>query len=296
MYVGDEVEPTLEVDGMNAMKTTLLLGAMTALFLLVGDALGGQRGMVMALAFAAVTNFVAYFFSDKIVLAMYGAQPVDAAQAPQLHRIMERLAMKAGIPIPKLYVIESPALNAFATGRSPAHAAVAATTGILQAMSSEELEGVLAHELSHVINRDTLISTVAATLAGAIAMLSRMAFWFGGGVYDDERRERGGGGLVALLTLILAPIAAFLVQMAVSRSREYAADESGARLVGYPSGLANALRKLGAASQRIPMRDVNPATAHLFIVNPLTGQSLLNLFSTHPPLEKRIERLMALNG
>jgi heat shock protein HtpX len=282
---------------MNMMKTTLLLGAMTALFLLVGDALGGQRGLVMAFAFAALSNFVAYFFSDKIVLSMYGAQPVDRAQAPQLYTIMERLALKAGIPMPKLYMIQSPALNAFATGRSPAHAAVAATTGILQAMSAEELEGVLAHELSHVINRDTLISTVAATLAGAIAMVARMALWFGGATgYDDDRRDRGGNPLVALLTLILAPVAAFLIQMAVSRSREYAADESGARLVGYPNGLANALRKLGVASQRIPLQDVNPATAHMFIVNPLTGRSLMNLFSTHPPLERRIERLMALNG
>lgn len=279
---------------MNMMKTTMLLAAMTALFLFVGDAVGGRQGMLVAFIFAGLMNFVAYFWSDKIVLKMYGAQQVDRNQAPQLYTIAERLAQKAGIPLPRLYVIPSPALNAFATGRSPSHAAVAATTGILAAMSTEELEGVLAHELSHVLNRDTLISTVAATLAGAISMVAHSVMWFGGG--RDDRDREGGHPLAGLLALILAPIAASLIQMAVSRSREYAADESGAKLVGYPNGLVNALRKLGAASQRIPMHDVNPATAHLFIVNPLSGQALFNLFSTHPPLEKRIERLMALNG
>ncbi len=276
------------------MKTTLLLGVLTGLFLFVGEAVGGQQGMLLALALAAVTNFVAFFWSDKVVLAMYGAQPVGREEAPQLHATVERLAAKAGIPMPRLYVIPSPALNAFATGRSPAHAAVAATSGILQAMSGEELEGVLAHELSHVLNRDTLVSTVAATLAGAIGFVARWAFWFGG--FGDRRDREGGNPLAALLALILAPIAAVLVQLAISRSREYGADASGARLVGYPNGLVSALRKLQAASQQIPMRDVNPATAHMFIVNPLSGQAFLNLFSTHPPLEKRIERLMALNG
>jgi heat shock protein HtpX len=278
---------------MNVMKTTMLLAGLTAIFLFVGEAVGGRQGMLMAFLFAGLMNFVAYFWSDKIVLKMYGAQQVERTQAPQLYATAERLAQKAGIPLPRLYVIPSPALNAFATGRSPSHAAVAATTGILAAMSTDELEGVLAHELSHVLNRDTLVSTVAATLAGAIGMLARWALWFGGG---DNRDREGGNPLAGLLALLLAPIAAFLIQMAVSRSREYAADEAGARLVGYPNGLVNALRKLGEASQRIPMHDVNPATAHLFIVNPLSGRALFNLFSTHPPLEKRIERLMALNG
>jgi len=277
---------------MNMLKTTMLLAVMTALFLLVGDALGGQRGMLMALIFAALTNFVAFFFSDKIVLAQYQAQPVDQTQAPELHAIVEKLAAKAGIPMPKLYVIPTPALNAFATGRSPNHAAVAATEGILRAMNREELEGVLAHELSHVLNRDVLISTVAATLAGAIGALSRMAFWFGGSRRDGDRE--GSNPLVALIALIVAPIAAMLIQMAVSRSREYAADASGARLVGYPQGLAHALQKLQVASQQIPM-DASPATAHLFIVNPLSGRGLGSLFSTHPPLEDRIERLMSMN-
>jgi len=277
---------------MNMMKTTMLLAVMTALFLLVGDALGGQQGMLVALVFAVLSNFVAFFFSDKIVLAQYQAQPVDQTQAPELYAIVEKLAAKAGIPMPKLYVIPSPALNAFATGRSPNHAAVAATEGILRAMNRDELEGVLAHELSHVLNRDVLISTVAATLAGAIGMLSRMAFWFGGSRRDGDRD--GGNPLVGLIALIVAPIAALLIQMAVSRSREYAADASGARLVGYPQGLAAALRKLQTAAQQIPM-DASPATAHLFIVNPLSGRPLANLFSTHPPLEARIERLMSMN-
>jgi heat shock protein HtpX len=279
---------------MGMMKTTLLLAAMTGLFLFVGELIGGQSGMLMALALAAVMNLVAYFWSDKIVLSSYGARPVTREEAPELHGIVERLAVKAGIPMPRLYVIPDPALNAFATGRSPSHAAVAATEGILRAMNREELEGVLAHELSHVLNRDTLISTVAATLAGAISMLARMAYFIPiGGGRDDE--NRGGNALVALLMLFLAPVAAFLIQMAVSRSREYAADASGADLVGYPNGLASALRKLQSASERIPLRDASPTTAHLFIVNPLSGRSLTGLFSTHPPLEERIARLMAMN-
>ena len=276
------------------MKTTLLLAAMTGLFLFVGELLGGQRGMLMALGLAAVMNLVAYFWSDKIVLSSYGARPVTREEAPDLYAIVEKLAMKAGIPMPRLYVLPDPALNAFATGRNPSHAAVAATEGILRAMNREELEGVLAHELSHVLNRDTLISTVAATLAGAISMLARMAYFIPmGGGRDDE--NRGGNALAALLMLVLAPFAAFLIQMAVSRSREYAADASGAGLVGYPNGLASALRKLQSASERIPLRDASPTTAHLFIVNPLSGRSLMGLFSTHPPLEERIARLMAMN-
>jgi heat shock protein HtpX len=279
---------------MSTMKTTLLLAAMTGLFLFVGDLIGGQTGMIIALALAGVMNFVAFFWSDKIVLASYRAQAVTREQAPELYGIVERLAMKAGIPMPRLFIIPDPALNAFATGRSPSHAAVAATEGILRAMSREELEGVLAHELSHVLNRDTLISTVAATLAGAISMLAHMAYFlpFGGHRDDDEG---GHNPLASLAMLILAPIAAGLIQMAVSRSREYGADASGAKLVGYPNGLASALRKLQSAAQRIPLHRADPATAHLFIVNPLSGRSLMNLFSTHPPLEERIARLMEMN-
>jgi heat shock protein HtpX len=279
---------------MSAMKTTLLLAAMTGLFLVVGDLIGGQTGMVIALALAGVMNFVAFFWSDKIVLASYRAQAVTREQAPELYGIVERLAMKAGIPMPRLFIIPDPALNAFATGRSPSHAAVAATEGILRAMNREELEGVLAHELSHVLNRDTLISTVAATLAGAISMLAHMAYFIPiGGHRDDD--EGGSNPLASLAMLILAPIAAGLIQMAVSRSREFGADASGAKLVGYPNGLASALRKLQSASERIPLHRADPATAHLFIVNPLSGRSLMNLFSTHPPLEERIARLMEMN-
>jgi heat shock protein HtpX len=279
---------------MGMMKTTLLLGVMTGLFLFVGELIGGQNGMLMALGMAGVMNFVSYFWSDKIVLASYRAQPVTREEAPDLYSIVEGLAAKAGIPMPRLYVLPDPALNAFATGRNPAHAAVAATEGILKAMNREELQGVLAHELSHVLNRDTLVSTVAATLAGAIGFLARMAYFMPiGGGRDDDRR---GNPLAGLLMLILAPFAALLIQMAVSRSREYAADASGARLVGYPNGLASALRKLQSASGRIPLQGADPATAHLFIVNPLSGRSLMGLFSTHPPLEERIERLMAMNA
>ena len=278
---------------MNMMKTTVLLAALTGLMVLVGDRVGGQQGMVLALAFAGVMNFVSFFFSDKIVLAMYRAKPVTQAEAPELYAIVERLAQKAGIPMPRLYVLPDPALNAFATGRSPRHAAVAATQGILQALNREELEGVLAHELSHVLNRDTLISTVAATLAGAITMLARMAYFIPMGSSRDDDRQ-GSNPLVLLLTLILAPIAAMLIQLAVSRSREYGADASGARLVGYPNGLIGALRKLQSAQARIPLQGATQATAHLFIVNPFSARGLMNLISTHPPLEDRIARLQQM--
>jgi len=277
---------------MSAMKTTLLLGALTGLFLMVGQALGGRGGMTIALVLAAVMNVAALFWSDKIVLRMYKARPATPTDAPELHAIVERLAMKAGIPMPRLYVIPDAALNAFATGRSPSHAAVAATEGILRSLDREELEGVLAHELSHVLNRDTLISTVAATLAGAISHLAHFAWFMPLGGSDDDDR---GGPMGGLLALILAPIAAMLIQFAVSRSREYGADATGARLVGYPDGLIGALRKLHSAAARIPMRAADPATAHLFIVSPLSGRSLAGLFSTHPPVEQRIERLMSLN-
>jgi heat shock protein HtpX len=281
---------------MNMMKTTLLLGALTGLMVLVGDAIGGRQGMVMALGFAGLMNFVSYFFSDKIVLATYGAKPVSAAEAPELYGIVERLALKANIPVPKVYVIPDPSPNAFATGRNPSHAAVAVTEGILKILSREELEGVLAHELSHVLNRDILISSVAATLAGAITMLARMAYFIPMGSSRDDNREGGSNPLVLLLSLFLAPIAALLIQMAVSRSREYGADDTGAHLVGYPNGLIGALRKLQEAQGRLPLRGATPATAHLFIVNPFSGRSLMNLFSTHPPLEERIARLQHMNG
>jgi len=275
---------------MNTLKTTFLLGAMTGLLLAIGEAVGGHDGMTLALIVAGVMNFGAWFWSDKIVLRMYNAQPVGPSEAPELYAIVQGLAQKAGVPMPKLYVIPDPALNAFATGRGPKHAAVAATSGIVEAMDREELEGVLAHELSHVINRDTLVSTVAATLAGAISFLAH-SFMFRGRDRDD-----GGSPLAALVVMIVAPIAAMLIQLAVSRSREYGADASGARLVGYPDGLARALAKLRDAAERVPLQGVEPATAHLFIVNPLSGRALGRLFSTHPPLEERIARLMAMKA
>jgi heat shock protein HtpX len=272
----------------------VLLGLLTGLFIAVGGLLGGQGGMMMAFVFALIMNFVSYWFSDKIVLKMYGAQPIGEAEAPVVHRIVRSLATRAGIPMPKLYLIPSESPNAFATGRSPQHAAVAVTHGILRIMDETELEGVLAHELSHVLNRDVLISTIAATVAGAISMLANMAQWglmFGGSRHDDN--DRGANPIALLLTAILAPLAAMLIQMAVSRSREYQADASGAQLTRNPSGLASALAKLGQATRMVPM-DANPATAHLFIVNPLSGGALVNLFSTHPPLEDRIARLRAI--
>jgi heat shock protein HtpX len=275
---------------MNTLKTTFLLASLTGLFLFIGYALGGQTGMTMALVFAGIMNFVSFFWSDTIVLRMYRAQPVTRDQAPDLYAIIDKLAHKAQIPMPRLYVIPDPALNAFATGRSPSHAAVAATSGLLQALTRDELEGVLAHELSHVLNRDTLISTVAATLAGAISHLAHVAMFWGGGSRDDDEAPNP---LVGLLLMLLTPVAAMLIQMAVSRSREYGADETGARLVGRPEGLAHALQKLEGAAQRRPL-PAEPATAHLFIVNPLSGRALMNLFSTHPPIEDRIARLMAM--
>jgi len=277
---------------MNSAKTTLLLGLLTGLFLVVGYAFGGQQGMFLALIFSAVMNFVSYFFSDKLALAAYRAQPVTEAEAPKLHAIVQRLASKAAIPMPRLYVVPSPALNAFATGRNPQHAAVAATSGILEAMNEEELEGVLAHEISHVLNRDILTSSVAATLAGALTFMTRFALFSPRG--GDDRR--GNNPLLALLFVILAPIAAMLIQLAVSRSREYGADSSGAKLMGDPKPLASALEKLGTASGRIPLEGATPANAHLCIVNPLAGGGIAALFSTHPPLEERIRRLLAMRA
>jgi heat shock protein HtpX len=278
----------------NTLKTGILLGVLTALLVVLGGAFGGQQGMVVAFMFALLMNFASYWFSDKIVLKMYGAQPIEESQAPGLFRIVRTLATRAGIPMPKVYVIPNDTPNAFATGRNPEHAAVAVTEGIMRILDEEELEGVLAHELAHVKNRDILISTIAATLAGAIIYLAHMAQWgamFGG--RRDEEEEGGGGMLGAIFMAILAPIAAMLVQMAVSRAREFQADASGARIAGKPWGLAKALEKLHQASQVAPM-EAAPATAHLFIVNPLSGGSFLKLFSTHPPIEERLARLRAM--
>jgi heat shock protein HtpX len=286
--------PGKEMTSMiNALKTTLLLGLMTGLFIAIGGLLGGRSGMVLAFAVALVMNFVSYWFSDKIVLRMYGAQPIGEAEAPIVYRIVRNLATKAGMPMPKLYLIPSATPNAFATGRSPEHAAVAVTEGTLRIMTEQELEGVLAHELSHVLNRDVLISTIAATIAGAIGMLANMAQWslFLGGSRDDE--GRGTNPIALIATMIFAPLAAMLIQMAVSRSREYEADASGARLTRRPLGLASALAKLHQANQIVPM-DANPATSHLFIVNPLSGRRFATLFATHPPVEERIARLQAM--
>jgi heat shock protein HtpX len=277
----------------NAFKTTLLLGLLTGLFIAIGGMVGGRSGMVIAFLFAVVMNFVSYWFSDKMVLAMYGAKPLAEQDAPAVHRIVRNIATKAQVPMPRLYLIPSPAPNAFATGRNPAHAAVAVTEGILRIMNEDELEGVLAHELGHVLNRDILISTVAATLAGAIGMLANMAQW--GAMFGGSRDEEGRGTnpIALILTAILAPLAAMLIQMAVSRSREYQADATGAQLTRRPLALASALGKLHQASQVVAM-DASPATAHLFIVNPLTGRNLMNLFATHPPVEERIARLRAM--
>jgi heat shock protein HtpX len=277
----------------NMFKTALLLAVLTAMLILIGGAIGGQQGMLVAFVLALAMNFFSYWFSDKIVLAMYGAQPVDEAQAPGLYAIVRRLATRARIPMPRVYLIPTETPNAFATGRNPQHAAVAVTEGILRLLDDEELEGVLAHELAHVANRDVLISTVAATLAGAITYLAHMAQWAAifGGRQDDE--EGGVNPVAALLMAVLAPLAAMLVQLAVSRSREYQADASGAAYTRKPWGLAKALEKLQMAQQVAPM-EANPATAHLFIVNPLSGRALMNLFSTHPPIEERIARLRAM--
>jgi len=275
----------------NTFKTAFLLTALTLLLMFVGRIFGGQNGMLIALIFAAVLNFVSYFFSDKIALAMYRAKPVTREVLPRVYQVVERLSEKIGIPTPKIYVIPTESPNAFATGRNPNHASVAVTQGILGLLNDEELEGVIAHELGHVRNRDILISSIAATVAGAITYLAEIARWgmiFGG--YERDRDSRGGGGFGALLMLILAPIAAMLIQLAVSRSREYQADESGAHFTGNPYALASALAKLDASSKRLPL-PATPSTAHLFIVQPFLGMSLGNLFSTHPPIAKRIERL-----
>lgn len=275
---------------MNALRTTFLMALLTVLLVMAGGAIGGRHGMTIALVFAGVMNFVSYWFSDKIVLAMYGAQEVTETEYPEFFGMVRQLAIQATIPMPRVYIISSETPNAFATGRNPEHAAVAATTGILRILTRDELMGVMAHELSHVKHRDILISSIAATIAGAVTYLAHMAQWaafFGGG---RDRDEEGGGVFGMLIMAIVAPIAAMLIQMAISRAREYEADKGGALVTGNPLFLANALKKLQVANQQIPMQ-ANAATAHMFIVNPLTGDGLMSLFSTHPPLEERVRRL-----
>ena len=278
---------------MNTLKTTFLMALLTVLLVTLGGALGGRGGMGIALVMAGGMNFFAYWFSDKMVLSMYGAQEISEADDPRYYGIVRRLALRAGLPMPKVYLIDTDTPNAFATGRNPQHAAVAATTGILRILSEDELAGVMAHELTHVKNRDILISTIAATFAGAITYLAHMAQFaamFGGGRHDDDE---GGGIIGMILMAILAPIAAMLVQMAISRSREFGADAGGASISGSPLSLATALQKLEMGNQQIPM-EANTATAHMFIVNPLTGGGLMSFFSTHPPMAERVARLQEI--
>ncbi|NYE57473.1 zinc metalloprotease HtpX [Carboxydothermus ferrireducens] len=277
----------------NTIKTWLLMGVLTVLLVLLGRVIGGTTGAFTFFLIALAMNFISYYFSDTLVIKMTGSYPVSEAEAPELYSIVRNLSLKAGIPMPKIYITPSPQPNAFATGRNPEHAAVAVTEGLLNLLNRQEIEGVLAHEIAHIKNRDILIGTIAAAMAGAISMLADVFRWglfFGGGRDDDNNP----GGLIAdLILLILAPIAALLVQLAISRSREYLADETGAKLAGSPVGLAEALKKLHAYSLRIPM-EVSPAASHMFIVNPLNGRALMALFSTHPPIEDRIERLYAM--
>jgi heat shock protein HtpX len=279
---------------MNTIKTTLLLGGLTGLLLLIGGYFGGQQGVVIAFIFALVMNFGSYWFSDKIILRMYRAQEVSETEAPEISALVRNLALKAHLPMPKVYIIPETSPNAFATGRDENHAVVAVTEGILRILNKAELEGVIAHELSHIKNKDMLIGSIAATLAGAIVMLAHMAQGaaiFGGGSRD---RDNEGGGVIGLIAMaILAPIAASIIQMAISRSREYLADAGGAHISGRPYELASALEKLSKAGEAVPL-EANPSTAHMFIVNPLTGRSLMNLFSTHPPIEERVARLRSI--
>jgi heat shock protein HtpX len=279
----------------NTLKTTFLLALMTGLLLWIGQALGGSQGLVVALVVAALMNLGSWWFSDRIVLSMYGARELSQSDAPELYATVHDLALAAGMPMPRLYLVPSESPNAFATGRGPSHAAVAVTEGILRLLSRAELRGVLAHELSHVRNRDTLISAIAATLAGVILMVARMAQFaalFGGMRRDDDRD--GASGLELLIMVVVAPLAAMLIQMAVSRSREYQADATGAHISHSPQDLASALEKIAVASGRVPLLPAGPATAHLWIVNPLRGSWIANLFSTHPPVEERIRRLRAM--
>lgn len=272
----------------NGLKTALLLGALSGLLLLIGEALGGAQGLMLGFVMAAVMNLGSYWFSDKIVLAMYGAKEVPPGHP--LYRITANLAQRGGLPMPRVYVIPQDSPNAFATGRNPEHAAVAATEGIMRILDEHELEGVIAHELAHVKHRDILISSIAATIAAAIMMVSRFAMFFGGG---RDENNRGANPVALLATIILAPLAAMLIQAAISRSREFAADAGGASIAGSPDGLMSALRKIDAAARRVPL-DANPATAHMFIIKPFSGAGLMSLFSTHPPTEKRIQALTQL--
>jgi heat shock protein HtpX len=279
---------------MNALKTTFLLTLLTLLFVFIGRMLGGNSGMIVALIFAAVMNLTTYWFSDKIVLAMYRAQPVTESDNPRLHGLVRRVATNANLPMPKVYVIPTHTPNAFATGRNPKHAAVAVTSGILKTLDEDELEGVISHEMAHVRNRDILTGSIVATLAGATSMLAFMARWaaiFGG--YGGKDSEGRGGGIGLLIMAIVAPLAALLIQMAISRSREYAADQAGAKISHKPLSLASALEKLQYASRRVPL-EAKPSTAHLFIVNPLSGRGIASLFSTHPPVEERVARLQSM--
>ena len=280
---------------MNALKTVFLLTLLTLLFVFIGQVVGGKSGMIIALIFAAIMNLTTYWFSDKIVLAMYRAQPIKESDHPRLYSLVRQTATKANLPMPRVYIIPTQTPNAFATGRNPKHAAVAVTSGILKILDEDELEGVISHEMAHVRNRDILTGSIVATIAGAISVLAHMAQWgaiFGGyGGRDNE--GRGGGGLGLLVMAIVAPLAALLIQMAISRSREYSADQTGAKISHKPLSLANALRKLEYASRRMPL-EANPSTAHLFIVNPLSGKGMASLFSTHPPVEERVARLKAM--
>lgn len=279
---------------MNSLKTVFLMTLMMVLFLLVGGLLGGQDGMIIAFIISLGMNFFSYWFSDKIILTMYGAKQVTEREAPKLYSMVRKLSSQASLPMPKIYVIDNPNPNAFATGRNPRNAVVAVTTGILRILNDEELEGVLAHELAHIRHRDILLATIVATFVGTITFISRIAGWsmmFAGGSRD---REDSGNVLASLVLLIVAPIAAVILQLAISRSREFMADEGGARISGKPLALASALSKLEQAAHVVPMTNANPSTAHLFIVNPLRGNSIMKLFSTHPPIDERIRRLKLL--
>jgi heat shock protein HtpX len=282
----------------NWFKTTLLMAALTALIVFIGNLLGGQNGMILAFVIAIGMNFFSYWFSDKIVLRMYNAREVTPSESPELHQVVAQLAQRANLPMPRIYIIPEDSPNAFATGRNPEHAVVAVTEGLLKLMNRDELEGVLSHELAHVKNRDILIGSIAATMAGAIMILANMARWSafmgGGSSSSNEGGGRGLGAIGMIVMSVLAPLAAMLIQMAISRSREYQADASGAEFAGHPNGLANALKKLGSYSKKLPM-NASPQTAHMFIVNPLSGRSFMSLFSTHPPLEERIERLTGMH-